>query len=774
MTNYQNLQQEILTWDTRDLRTSLSDQNEKEEVTVKLNPDADLQDSRLSLPEPGSRHSIVTVKNSMLVKTGAEGFEEEVVCLDLSQVPERKSSLTGGGLLVDSNKPPVKRVSFSNTHSVINADSGEELVHVRHRDSITSASTDSSEDSTSSGEGKMNVPHRSKMRPKLPVTTGTTKQISEMVQSSFDNMTYECLMEEDWQPQVTSPVRKEMERRKSAPSYNTSDIYSRADSHEMLPMSPTSPRTGSPQHLKVGKTLSQKASSRSHSRGSSISSVDSSDSYQSQGSYQGQGHCFSPTTSLSYSLEGDTLGSPLYETIAPQPVQKQAPPTAAKPGTGKKIRPQSTPASGPAEMGHRRTSSKSSLESVEEIPRAEVAMITHPTPASLVTPPPSVSPGPPAAVRGGYMTTPPPPPPGARQTSPHLMKSSSQPCTPTLNLSAAQFSHTAHSQPQLYGLDSPVDCFPIPAASQAPAPISPPPPTSSMAGPMSPRPSVHRHSGLTATPVAPPMPPVLAAPPTPPLVPPTPRNPNTAIKTHKRRPSGDQRVIDGSQPMSRSLGSDYPDIATSRPPIVMLSELPLPSTSRKTAQGQGQDPYINNIEDINYAPLPFIAELNKHMHKTSQNGGACPPGSKHPPETLPKPGDHRQQTNIPSSQSSSSVPSMCSSQPVIPGSTGGLKSQPLSEMRKTVPPPPPKRSETTKLSSNTRTSTADSNTVPNDPIYGNCDGMLDINELPPPPPELLEGYAGDSSIKTSSGKGRPPPPPPPKRSKDTQISSSAY
>ena len=711
---------------------------------------------------------------------------------------ERKPSLTGSGLLVDGNKPPVKRVSFSNTHSVINADSGEELVHVRHRDSITSASTDSSEDSTSSGEGKMTTPHRSKMRPKLPVTTGTTKQISEMVQSSFDNMTYECLMEEDWQPAVTSPVRKEFERRKSAPAYNASDIYSRCDGHENLPMSPTSPRTCSPQHLKGGKmpSQSQRMTARSHSRGSSISSVESSDSYQSQGSCQShnQGQCFSPT-GVSHSYDGDQVASPspLYETIAPplpqgqgQQIQKQAPPTAAKPVTGKKLRPQSTPSAGPQEPGHRRTSSKSSLESVEEIPRAEEPMITQSTPFSMVT-----THAPATPTRGQYMKTPPPPPPVAKQTQPHL-KSTSQPSTPTLNISAAQY-HQTHSEPQLYGLDSPVDCFPTPAASQAPIPMSPPvgpspahvpmsPPsaTSSMSSPMSPRPSVHRHPSFTATPVSPPitppMPhPPLATPSTPPLVPPTPRNPNTVVKTHKRRPSGDQRVIDGSQPMSRSLGSDYPDIAMSRPPIVMLSELPLPSPSRMTSeghgQGQGHDQFINNTEENNYAPLPFMAELNKHMHKTPHNGDMCAPGSKQPPEKLPKPSDKRLQIN----KQPSPVPSMCSSQPNTAMSTGGLKSQLLAETKKTAPPPPPRRSESTKLTSNTRTS-SETKSVPkeSESIYGNCDGLLDINDLPPPPPELLEGYARDSSIKTGSGKGRPPPPPPPKRNKDTQISSSSH
>ena len=741
----------------------------------------------------------------MLVKSGSEGTSEEVVCLEINQVSERKGSLTGSGLLVDGNKPPVKRVSFSNTHSVINADSGEELVHVRHRDSITSASTDSSEDSTSSGEGKMSMSHRSKMRPKLPVTTGTTKQISEMVQSSFENMTYECLMEEDWQPQVTSPVRKEFERRKSTPSYNSTDMYSRCDGQDSLLMSPTSPRTCSPQHGKGGKipSQSQRMTARSHSRGSSISSVESSDSYQSQGSYHGQyqgqfqgqyqGQCFSPTGPGSHSYDIDPASpSPLYETIAPQlqqgqgqQVQKLAPPTAAKPVTGKKLWPQSTPSAGPQELGHRRTSSKSSLESVEEIPRAEEPMITQETSVSMVTPPATPT-------RGQYMKTPPPPPPVAKQSQ-HLLRSSSQPSTPTLNISAAQY-HQTHSEPQLYGLDSPVDCFPTPVASQAPIPMSPPvgptqahmpmsppPSTSSMSSPMSPHPSVHRHPSITATPVSPPIAPAmptppLAAPPTPPLVPPTPRNPNTIVKTHKRRPSGDQRVIDGSQPMSRSLGSDYPDIAVSRPPIVMLSELPLPSPSRMTPQGHGHseghhDQCSYTAEEINYAPLPFMAELNKHMHMTPHNGEVHVPGTRHPPETLPKPGDNRQQIN----KQSSPVPSTCSSQQTTAMSPGGLKSQPVTEPKKIAPPPPPRRSESTKLTSNTRTS-AEIKSVPNESesIYGNCDGLLDINELPPPPPELLEGYAGDSSIKTGSGKGRPPPPPPPKRNKDTQISSSSH
>ena len=780
----------------------MSDQTEQNPVQLELNPDSTLQDSRLSLPEPGSRHSIVNVQNHMLVKSGSEGVSEEVVCLEINQVSERKGSLTGSGLLLDGNKPPVKRVSFSNTHSVINADSGEELVHVRHRDSITSASTDSSEDSTSSGEGgKMSMSHRSKMRPKLPVTTGTTKQISEMVQSSFENMTYECLMEEDWQPQVTSPVRKEFERRKSTPSYNSSDMYGRCDGTDNLPMSPTSPGICSPQHARGGKlpSQSQRMAARSHSRGSSISSVESSDSYQSQGSYQGQlqgqyqgqyqGQCFSPTGLGSHSYDVDTVASPspLYDTIAPphqqgqgHSVQKLAPPTAAKPGTGKKLRPQSTPSAGPQEQGHRRTASKSSLESVEEIPRAEEPMVTQEATVAMATPPATPT-------RGQYMKTPPPPPPVAKQSQSHLSRASSQPCTPTLNISAAQY-HQTHSEPQLYGLDSPVDCFPTPVASQAPIPMSPPvgpaqthmpmsppPQTSSMSSPMSPRPSVHRHHSLTATPVSPPVAPAmptqpLTAPPTPPLVPPTPRNPNTVVKIHKRRPSGDQRVIDGSQPMSRSLGSDYPDIAVSRPPIVMLSELPLPSTSRMASQPQveGHHQCINTTEENNYAPLPFMAELNKHMHMTPpHNGEVHVPGMKHPPEKLPKPGDNRQQI-----KQSSPVPNMCSSQPVT--AIGGSKSQPMTEPKKIGPPPPPRRSESTKLTSNTRTS-AEVKSVPNESesIYGNCDGLLDINELPPPPPDMLEGYAaGDSSIKTGSGKGRPPPPPPPKRNKDTQISSS--
>lgn len=225
--NYEKLRTEVSTWDTRDLRSSVSDPDVFDE-SLELNPEASLQDSRLSIPEPGSRHSIVHVQNSTLVRnsTGSDTTIceslDEVTCIELPSHHERKSSLPGQNMY-EVQRPVVKRVSFSNTHSVINAE-GEEIVPLRHRDSITSSSTESSEDSISSGEGRFTIGSRaSKMRAKIPLTTETTRHMSEMYQQSVDGSSISSSDSygHDRKSSLTSPIHSQSftdkDRRKSAP-----------------------------------------------------------------------------------------------------------------------------------------------------------------------------------------------------------------------------------------------------------------------------------------------------------------------------------------------------------------------------------------------------------------------------------------------------------------------------------------------------------------------------------------------------------------------------
>ncbi|KAK3101694.1 hypothetical protein FSP39_005551, partial [Pinctada imbricata] len=298
LSNYEKLQQEIQAWDFRDMRSSLSEEIYFDD-SIQLNLKGDFKDSRLSMPEPGSRHSIIHVKNSNLVRSSSgsdstivEG-QEDYNCFEITSNSshsshERKSSLTSqqsgdsanmstGGL----QKTHTKRVSFSNTHSVINADSGPEIMPVRHRDSITSASTDSSEDSTSSGESRLSSNSSNsrggKFRAKIPVTTETTRQISEMVQVSMEGSSISSCESEtrsvglERKTSLSSPVHShggiDKERRKSAPALSAQETrhkrkgsdssnssgnrdqkaLSQAIVHNQTPMSPSSPRNVSPQ-----------------------------------------------------------------------------------------------------------------------------------------------------------------------------------------------------------------------------------------------------------------------------------------------------------------------------------------------------------------------------------------------------------------------------------------------------------------------------------------------------------------------------------------------
>lgn len=769
MTNFQNLEREILSWDSRDLRNSITDQSETAEAIAELNQKGNLSDSRMSMPTQGSRHSIVNVKSPMLVRESSQsGKQDDILCLEIDKVEEKKSQTSYQiSEPVKVEKVPVKRVSFSNTHSVIH-DSGEEVLPVRHRDSITSASTDSSEDSTSSGEGRLGgMSHRnSKLRAKLPVTTGTTKQISEMVQTSLDGSTGSMdSSTEDWKPQSASQMQREMaERRKSAPA---GDVYTdrKHEGHvkDQRSMSQTmnyDPMTGAPVSYSSYQNKGTKGimsppcqkGQRSHSRGSSISSVESGDSYQ--------GHLISPTSELpipeqqpsSWIHYDEGHGNfPLPKGQIPV-VPKQGPPTAQKPAGIKKNRPQSSPVPGCIEKGHKRNTSKSSLESVEEIqeggsPRGSIQVSSPLPPRSVV-----------------YSSVPP-------HSSVSYSRSMSHPSTSPLPVSSHSYHgnhsmtmepHTAPASPQ--------------TAPSSPAPTGP-------IGCLSPRLSTHRVIG--PKPITPPVVPCM--PPTPPaLVPPTPRNPAVSVNTHKKRPSGGNIVVNGNDAESLQQSGICPDIV---------------ATPR--SQSVTSESHNTHSEDNIQGGLPFMAELSQHMHRS-------PPGhiydtipaesaevSKLPPQTLPKPTEQRlngnasQREHMPyhSHDNSNSVQHTDSANRLSSASVSSTTSsssgkQPQS--KKQLPPPPPRRSESTKLSSSLNASQINTGSVdsyvPNedhiDPIYDNCDGILDINDLPPPPPELLEDIQDLDQGQDCQGHDQgqrsmkvKPPPPPPKRNKDTHLSS---
>ncbi|KAK3587966.1 hypothetical protein CHS0354_014483 [Potamilus streckersoni] len=872
LTNYENLQKNIQSWDMRDLRSSLCDNGDH--ISVELNPGGDLRDSRLSVPEPGARHSIVTVKNSSLVRKGSSDLNgpDEVLCLEVTPLEEKKSySLQNS--IDQYQKPPVKRVSFSNTHSVINADSYEELVPVRHRDSITSASTDSSEDSTSSGEGRQMISHRSKLRAKLPVTTETTRQISEMVQSSVEGtstVTYESMYPEDRRSSLQSQLeRRESDRRKSAPMlqnnlHSKENHVDRMSEHfrdqrthaqnlqeSNLPSSPTISRSGSQKTSKTKKVQSSQqqvqSSYKTHSRGSSISSVESSGSEHS--------YIFSPTSPQpgkssstpyishpfifpehDYSQTVSTyptshIYNDIYQTVDQSGSPKQPPPTAQKPA-GRK-----------SQQGHSRNSSKSSLESVEEsepqvcvatavdnksvvmsptiakknthlltvdvsgrqnsqctLPPAAVSVpilqnVPSSPPVSIAlpvsrmpgTPPvsvaslmPNCSPKTPVQLNSlPHMQSPPPPqyetgvsqtggvtfpscalaippvgvatsnylpgtPPPVAMSLPHYPPGSSpagstgRPKPPT----PPQSGRDPQKGPEPPGVSSPSLPPPHPVlVTSSFAPVPPPPSVEQISSPL----PIHIHRGSSSgIPVVKPV--------TPPVVPDH-SGPNRSQKHAKSGSAGSITVAMGNQPIQRSHSRAETDYATSpRSPSVPSPGLP--------------------AEEHNYAPLPFLEELNRRSQMQKVGFQKPPTGdTKIPPETLPKPIDRRQKNKSASSQNKHKQVNQGTVVTIVANSAPTLHQD---CKRPGLPPPLPKRSETTKLSSDPRLSSAgEYDHVPNEQndIYANCEGIMDINDLPPPPPELLEGLQDSLKQNGVSGKTKIPPPPP-KRSKDTQLSTS--
>ncbi|KAH9488658.1 hypothetical protein Btru_061254 [Bulinus truncatus] len=210
--NYERLTHEISMWDQRQPETGGTSVDED---TCQMLNHEDLNDSRMSVPEPTSRHSVLQVHSI------SSSDNRELMNIEVLAIPPRKSSESVGGssdgrslngsILSDSShKTPVKRVSFSATHSYITGDS----VEVKHRDSIISASTDSSEDSNSSGEIRPGTSFRGKLRPRLPVTTETTRQLADMCNVSMDEHD-EAVYAESQHRNISSALARSERRRSS-------------------------------------------------------------------------------------------------------------------------------------------------------------------------------------------------------------------------------------------------------------------------------------------------------------------------------------------------------------------------------------------------------------------------------------------------------------------------------------------------------------------------------------------------------------------------------
>ncbi|XP_012944095.1 ras-associated and pleckstrin homology domains-containing protein 1, partial [Aplysia californica] len=829
--NYEHLTHEISMWDMRPPEPGGSSVPPDDTLCRMLNH-ADLSDSRMSVPEPGSRHSVIQVHNSTLVRNSASMGEagRDVMSIEVLAIPPRKGSESGGGSDGRSlsgsvgssslssaaseagHKTPVKRVSFSATHSIINGDSGEQTV--KHRDSIISASTDSSEDSNSSGgsgEARLGASFRGgKMRPKLPLTTETTRQLADMCNVTVDE-TPEAIYAEtphhhysrtNSSSSSSSAFTRSERRRASMTERRGSCGSASSDSSSQRLSQPRAPPLSPPikQHSVDSGTISRKqnspvpegASTSRHVRRKSESSVsaliedDTTSSAPANGSMYGSNALYSTV----YSSVAEETG------VVSVPSESQQPHADTEP-LYNQIR-------SPTNTARRPAKAQESVSAIPPPPQfredgAALRTSGHEPSPPLPPPPPPVA----------SMQVPPPPPPIAPQSS--SAQSSAPPPPPLsahLGVKESLYSSiTSSSSSAQSAKSSPPPTLPKPQHSNhgpisAPQQAPPPPPVSAMSQPPPPPPpqapaappssstaaaataGLPKHpppppplrmashdsiassqSGFDSTnssprhiPMPPPMPPITPKLPPPTLpksspVAPAPNLPTNTMKTPPPPPPPGPPGLMANQKKKPGAPGVEPK---GKPPqgSSVSNTSSLPHNSRFSG---GQ------VEDLVGCPqspsLPFLSELSKRSHPDA--AGADKSGVElRNGQSSPSAHQHRRSA-----------------------SAGGGVSK---GDRKAPPPPPPKRSENTRLSadvakppSSPALATADpvqngASGLISDPIYENYDGIMDIDELPPPPPELLVGLSqseSDSFRTSGSGKKPKPPPPPPKRSKDTQLSS---
>ncbi|KAJ8314038.1 hypothetical protein KUTeg_008599 [Tegillarca granosa] len=855
--NYEQLQRQIASWDTRDIRSSVSDEDCFAE-SIEFNPDGNLSDSRLSMPEPGSRHSVVCVKNSTLIRNSSSSDttitenSDEIVCLEVTAHHSRQSSLSSqqsmdsiaGGQVASGQKAPVKRVSFSNTHSVIN-DSGEELVPLKHRDSITSASTDSSEDSTSSGESRQSfTSHRGRLKAKIPVTTETTRQISGMYQQSMETSSISSCdsgHSYDRKSSLTSPIHSQSyndkERRKSAPVLHSGG--SRESRHERK----------SSDTARESKTLSQAISaSVCDPQSTKVSSVQS--PQPSSKSPLSPPPVKSPPQQPAPIPTQSSQKSIIPLPTSPPPVSREralsppplphVPPNITPEPKVEPVKTNQVPVHpGPSEVLSQRERLRTpppppphSHHNAYPVPPPVAAKPAKPTPkietynAMPPLPPPEDKSPPPPMPPPGQVTKPPSPSslslshPSSKLPPPPPVRAQGS-VAPTMPLPTPP----VHSQSP--GNSSNTDSSPSTPKGMIPMPPPMPLLQNQYVGEQSPASGHVRRSSKTGSdtgspakgpvPVAPPsapgmnhmvtsptskipkhIPPSVSMPNEQMLCSPTGRNPTSPtvmspVPPHTYYVGGGQCSVVAPPPQCGYPMEMYDQIRVRPGPQARTNN----KSSNKCSSAAGtvrghvkqssgdynssanihsiQKPSFSNEAetDNTYAqgPLPFLAELSKRTHVGRGSNG------KIPPATLPKPleggGGHKSQNSHGALQVQHGV---VSPNGPIPSKSHSSSKKSISDGRKLLPPPPPKRSESTRLSAEVKNTTYET-LVPKsdkDPIYetfDECDVFLDVNDLPPPPPELLMGLSGsgaDQVVPTKKGK---PPPAPPKRSHDTHLTS---
>ncbi|XP_059163290.1 ras-associated and pleckstrin homology domains-containing protein 1-like isoform X2 [Physella acuta] len=733
--NYERLTHEISMWDLRQPEPGVV---AADEAICQMLNHADLSDSRMSVPEPGTRHSVIQVHNASHIRNSTSGVSDnprDMISIEVLAIPPRKSSegidgrslsgsvgssSIGSSVSESSHKTPVKRVSFSATHSIINGDSVEQVV--KHRDSIISASTDSSEDSNSSGEIRPGASFRGKMRPRLPVTTETTRQLADMCNVSMDE--------------------------------NAEAIYAET-------------------HYRGGSSAFARTDRRRASMQERRGSCGSAGSDNSQRSSHVTRHSSMASSIKQHSLDSgaEQHTSPVVKQSSPVPVdspyqhvrRKSEPSVAAVIGTVVEESPHSTysPVYSPLreekgeleslEQTHMYTIDQAHAEPVynqikspASVRQTKVSNPAIPPPAQFregesnhipsfihsnheVTPSPHVQP----------MQVPPPPPPGPPAPIANNQKFLESPYGTCPSQPPSQPTGQPPSQPHLKS--SPPATLPKPQSSQSlngstlPSGLpkqAPPPPAR-----LSSNESTSSCSGLdsvTSSPIHVPIPP-----PMPPLTPKLP--PPTLPKSSHAATTGASLIGNNAKPPTS--------------PGVFHTE----GLSSKTngqpdgAKVKGRHNSTSSDEITGCPPqspsLPFLSELSKRNNQ-DLNGGDTVELRNGQPTSLAQ--QHRRSA-----------------------SAGGVVGR---NDKKCAPPPPPKRSENTRLSMDLilqQHSDNNGTSVPlHDPIYENFDGIMDIDELPPPPPELLMDLPfAESESQRTCGKKPKPPPPPPKRSKDTQLSS---